>query len=57
MSGEDIVLRWRFPPPQEGRDLRTFDILLDLGGDMEPLHLYKVSLHHVAPNVDKADFL
>lgn len=42
MSGEDIVLLWRFPPTQEGRDMRTFNVYLDLGSSRDPLHLYKV---------------
>ncbi|KAL5508358.1 hypothetical protein ACEPAH_5977 [Sanghuangporus vaninii] len=41
MSGEDLVLLWRFPPPQEGRDMRTFNVYLELGSTHEPLHLYK----------------
>ncbi|OCB84463.1 hypothetical protein A7U60_g8449 [Sanghuangporus baumii] len=41
MSGEELVLLWRFPPPQEGRDMRTFNVYLELGSTHEPLHLYK----------------
>ena len=43
MSVEDIILQWRFSSPEEEKDPRTFDILLYLGDDMDPLHLYKVS--------------
>ncbi|KAH8113372.1 hypothetical protein DFH11DRAFT_1727850 [Phellopilus nigrolimitatus] len=35
MSGEDVVLLWHFPSPQEGRDMRTFNIFLDLGTTMQ----------------------
>ncbi|EJD01040.1 uncharacterized protein FOMMEDRAFT_147698 [Fomitiporia mediterranea MF3/22] len=41
MPGEDIVLYWRFPPPQDGHDMRTFSVYLDLGPSHEALHLYK----------------
>ena len=44
MSGEDIILRWKFPPSEDGRDMRTFNVHLELGGKLEPLHLYKASL-------------
>ena len=45
MSFEDIVLLWRFPSNQDDKDMRTFDIFLDLGPGHEALHLYKVRFH------------
>ncbi|KAI5120516.1 hypothetical protein M0805_000101 [Coniferiporia weirii] len=41
MSGEDIVLLWRFPAPENVNDMRTFSVFLDLGTALEALHLYK----------------
>ncbi|THH09056.1 hypothetical protein EW145_g2273 [Phellinidium pouzarii] len=52
MSGEDIILMWRFPPPQDGHDLRTFNVFLNLGQVMQALHLYKfLTISGVAESV------
>ena len=42
MSVREITLQWRFRPPQDDYDIRTFNAFVILGNGREPLHLYKV---------------
>ena len=44
MPGEDIILHWKFRPSEDGYDMRTFNVHLELGNGMNPLHLYRVSI-------------